>query len=69
MKRLRNDNCQFGEESACYEENVHVVINEALEKQRLMTDKKVALITTVANKMTSRWCTVRNRNIEMCDVN
>ena len=48
---------------------VHVAVNKAVEKQRVTTDKMVALITIVANKMTGRWNTVKKRDIEICDIN
>ena len=41
MKCLRNDNYWLGEEVACYIENIQVVVNEALEKQWLVTNKNV----------------------------
>ena len=54
MKHLKNQNYQLKAQSTCCKENVDAVVNKAIEKERVITTKKVASITTVANKMSGR---------------
>ena len=69
MKRLKNENNHLKAQSACHKENVVVAVNKALEKERVITTKKVASITTSVNKMSDRLSAARNRNLVMNKTN
>ena len=66
---MKNQNYRLKEECTCHKENVGAVVNKALEKERMITNKKISLITTVANKMSSRLSDIRNKNLVICDTN
>ena len=69
MKRLKNQKYQLKAQPARDKENVNAVVNKVIEKERVITTKKVASITTVANKMSGRLSDIRNRNLVMSDTN
>ena len=68
-KRLRNKNNQLKVQSARLQENIVVEVNKAIEKERVITTKKVALITTKENKISGRLSDARNRNLVMSNTN
>ena len=70
MKHLKNENYHLKVQSACHKENVVAVVTKAIEKERVITTKKIALITTAAaNKMSGRLGAVQNRNLVMSNTN
>ena len=66
---MKNENYQLQAHSASHKENIVVEVTKAIEKERVVTTKKVASITTEANKISGRLSDARNRNLVMSNTN